>query len=92
MYQPQQDARIPNTIYQRQAPPRRNPLSSAGNHVNHPQTPPKAPPKPPPSPPLPRQSVKVTPPSPPKIIIDKTGRYQFNRVGFLGEVGFLVYR
>lgn len=37
-------------------------------------------------PPLPRQNVKVRPPTPPKVISDKTGRMQFNRVGFLGEV------
>lgn len=37
-------------------------------------------------PPLPRQNVKVRPPTPPKVISDKSGRMQFNRVGFLGEV------
>ncbi|KAL6299201.1 kinase-like domain-containing protein [Sparassis latifolia] len=76
-------------------PPRRHPLSNhqAVNHaVNRRQTPPGSPPKPqpkqPPSPPLPRQNAKVTPPSPPKIIADKTGTLQFLRVGMLGEGGF----
>ncbi|TFK38296.1 hypothetical protein BDQ12DRAFT_127973 [Crucibulum laeve] len=45
-------------------------------------------PKAPSSPPLPRQNSKTTPPSPPKIITDKSGRVQFQRVGFLGEGGF----
>ncbi|KAF8957807.1 kinase-like domain-containing protein [Flammula alnicola] len=68
---------------------RRHPLTNAVNHqVNHQETPPKPPPKAPASPPLPRQNSKTTPPSPPKIITDKTGRLQFNRVGFLGEGGF----
>ncbi|KAJ6629189.1 kinase-like domain-containing protein [Mycena sp. CBHHK59/15] len=40
------------------------------------------------SPPLPRQNSKTTPPSPPKIISDKSGHLQFHRVGFLGEGGF----
>ncbi|KAF8638670.1 hypothetical protein AX17_002031 [Amanita inopinata Kibby_2008] len=40
------------------------------------------------SPPLPRQNSKTTPPSPPKVICDKAGRYQLQRVGFLGEGGF----
>ncbi|KAF8720798.1 hypothetical protein AX14_010720 [Amanita brunnescens Koide BX004] len=40
------------------------------------------------SPPLPRQNSKTTPPSPPKVICDKGGRYQLQRVGFLGEGGF----
>ena len=38
------------------------------------------------SPPLPRQNAKVTPPSPPKIITDKTRTLEFMRVGMLGEV------
>ncbi|PPQ72561.1 hypothetical protein CVT24_004890 [Panaeolus cyanescens] len=49
---------------------------------------PKVPPKAPSSPPLPRQNSKTTPPSPPKVITDKSGRLQFSRVGFLGEGGF----
>jgi len=70
---------------------RRHPLASAAlNHVNHqPQSPPKPLPKVPSSPPLSRQNSKTTPPSPPKIITDKHGRRQFNRVGFLGEVSSL---
>ncbi|CDO68443.1 hypothetical protein BN946_scf184704.g6 [Trametes cinnabarina] len=40
------------------------------------------------SPPLPRQNAKVTPPSPPKIITDKTRTLEFIRVGMLGEGGF----
>ena len=59
---------------------------NAVNHVNHRETPPKLPPKAPSSPALPRQNPKVTPPSPPKIITDKSGKLQFHRVGFLGEV------
>lgn len=61
----------------------RNPLANA--EVNRQQTPPKLPQKTPVSPPLPRQNSKTTPPSPPKIITDKSGRLQYNRVGFLGE-------
>ncbi|KAF9817703.1 hypothetical protein IEO21_03252 [Rhodonia placenta] len=53
-------------------------------------TPPKPqdPVKPPSSPPLPRQNAKVTPPSPPKIITDKSHSVEFVRVGMLGEGGF----
>src|SRR5882757_9635429 len=75
-----------------QPPPvqRRQPLTNAANLVNHQETPPKLLPKPlpkaPASSPLPRQNPKVTPPSPPKIITDKSGKLQFHRVGFLGEV------
>lgn len=36
--------------------------------------------------PLPRQNAKVTPPSPPKIIVDTTRSIEFMRVGMLGEV------
>ncbi|KIJ90202.1 hypothetical protein K443DRAFT_38368, partial [Laccaria amethystina LaAM-08-1] len=73
-----------------QGPSRRHPLTNApvNHHVNHHQDPPKPPPKAPSSPPLPRQNSKTTPPSPPKIITDKSGRLQFSRVGFLGEGGF----
>ena len=88
MYQAHK-ARIPQ-VQQQQAAARRHPLASAGNNpVNHQHTPPKSLPKPPPSPPLPRQNSRTTPPSPPKIITDKTGRFHFNRVGFLGEVSLL---
>ena len=71
-----------------QPPPaqRRHPLTNAANLVNHQETPPKPLPKAPASPPLPRQNPKVTPPSPPNIITDKSGKLQFHRVGFLGEV------
>ncbi|KAF8630974.1 hypothetical protein AX15_002697 [Amanita polypyramis BW_CC] len=88
-------------LYQQQ---RRYPFSDAVNHPGHPPpTPPKpsiyqkqhqAVPvqaeaqNPPGSPPLPRQNSKTTPPSPPKVICDKGGRYQLQRVGFLGEGGF----
>ncbi|KAI0628079.1 hypothetical protein C8Q77DRAFT_486696 [Trametes polyzona] len=80
-------------------PPRRHPLATTANHyaVNqHPRiqkptpgTPPKQqeqPAKPPSEPPLPRQNAKVTPPSPPKVITDKTRTLEFMRVGMLGEV------
>ena len=75
-----------NKIYQAahwQPPPvkRRQLLTNAVNHVNHTDSP-KPPPKAPSSPALP----KVTPPSPAKIITDKSGKLQFHRVGFLGEV------
>ena len=40
------------------------------------------------SPPLPRQNAKVTPPSPPKIIIDQQRNSQYVRIGLLGEGGF----
>jgi len=83
-------ARIPQSMQQQQPLQRRHPLTNAPvNNVNHQQqqeAPPKPPPKAPASPPLPRQNSKTTPPSPPKIITDKSGRVQFNRVGFLGEV------
>ncbi|KAI8974782.1 Pkinase-domain-containing protein [Trametes punicea] len=82
-------------------PPRRYPFAAAANHyaVNQlprqhavrPGTPPKPqeqPPKQASSPPLPRQNAKVTPPSPPKIITDKTRTLEFVRVGMLGEGGF----
>ncbi|KAH9836053.1 kinase-like domain-containing protein [Rhodofomes roseus] len=81
-------------------PPRRNPLSAPTNHraINQPYAPPGTPPKPhvqvqekqrnPSSPPLPRQNAKVTPPSPPRLITDKSRTIQFVRVGMLGEGGF----
>ncbi|THH31055.1 hypothetical protein EUX98_g3134 [Antrodiella citrinella] len=83
-------------------PPRRHPLASAANHpavnvANHynkldvpaqaPQVPAKDV-KQPGSPPLPRQNAKVTPPSPPKVIVDKNRTVQYVRVGMLGEGGF----
>ncbi|KAF9007069.1 hypothetical protein BDQ17DRAFT_1324325 [Cyathus striatus] len=40
------------------------------------------------SPPLPRQNSKTAPPTPPRVIVGKHGRVQFQRVGFLGEGGF----
>ncbi|KXN83099.1 Cell cycle serine/threonine-protein kinase CDC5/MSD2 [Leucoagaricus sp. SymC.cos] len=73
---------------------RRNPLTTT-TASNVPQQQPQAqqqtPPKPPPkgsSPPLPRQNSKTTPPTPPKVIVDRHSRFQFTRVGFLGEGGF----
>jgi hypothetical protein len=73
-------------------PQRRHPLATTNNNV---QQPPQAqqhtPPKPPQkggSPPLPRQNSKTTPPTPPKVIVDRHNRFQFTRVGFLGEGGF----
>ncbi|KAG6807580.1 hypothetical protein H0H92_007046 [Tricholoma furcatifolium] len=64
---------------------RRHPFTNA---VNHQQQPPQPAEKQPPEPPLNRQNAKITPPSPPKIIRDKSGTAVFNRVGFLGEGGF----
>ena len=65
----------------------RHPLANA-NYQTANDSPPKPapPPKAPSSPPLPRQNSKTAPPSPPKVITDKSGRLSFNRVGFLGEV------
>ena len=37
---------------------------------------------------MPRQNAKVTPPSPPKIIIDQQRNSQYVRIGLLGEGGF----
>jgi hypothetical protein len=74
---------------------RRHPFTNAVNHLPN-MNPQATPPKPqekqkqPASPPLPRQNAKITPPSPPKIICDKSGRFQFSRVGFLGEVCTLI--
>jgi hypothetical protein len=71
---------------------RRAPLAStAANNVHQPQPQQLSPPKPPPkgtSPPLPRQNSKTAPPTPPKVIVDRHNRFQFTRVGFLGEGGF----
>lgn len=77
--------------------PRRHPLASVNPYVANqgrhhppprPATPPKQQeqPKQQSSPPLPRQNAKVPPPSPPKIIVDKTRSLEFMRVGMLGEV------
>lgn len=68
------------------APPRRHPLSNAANNFS--SSPPKVPPKPAASPPLNRQNTKTLPPSPPRVISDKSGRLTFRRLGFLGEGGF----
>ncbi|OCH85271.1 Pkinase-domain-containing protein [Obba rivulosa] len=78
-------------------PPRRHPLTVPHNHhaVNkRAPAPPGTPPKPhekakhPSSPPLPRQNAKVTPPSPPKVIADAGGNFEFTRGVKLGEGGF----
>lgn len=72
-------------------PQRRAPLSTTNNVQQPPQPQQQTPPKPPPkgaSPPLPRQNSKTTPPTPPKVIVDRHNRFQFTRVGFLGEGGF----
>lgn len=81
--------------------PRRHPLASTVSHqaVNTlrpvpsrqhiPGTPPKPqpqPPKQPASPPLSRQNAKVTPPSPPRVITDKSRTVELQRLGLLGEV------
>ena len=83
---------------------KRHPLTDVNdgrrvNHLHHHQQPPSPPlpqkrelvadkPKRSGSPPLPRQNAKVTPPSPPKIIIDQQRNSQYVRVGLLGEGGF----
>ncbi|KAF9449780.1 Pkinase-domain-containing protein [Macrolepiota fuliginosa MF-IS2] len=72
-------------------PQRRHPLTTTNNVQQTPQAHQQTPPKPPPkgaSPPLPRQNSKTTPPTPPKVIVDRHNRFQFTRVGFLGEGGF----
>ncbi|KAG5730046.1 Cell cycle serine/threonine-protein kinase CDC5/MSD2 [Termitomyces sp. T112] len=66
----------------------RHPFSNAVNHQQHAPLKPQPPEKQPPSPPLPRQTAKVTPPSPPKVIVVKNGAVVLSRVGFLGEGGF----
>lgn len=79
---------------------KRYPLADVndGRRTNHLQQPPSSPPqkqeqvvdkaKRPSSPPLPRQNAKVTPPSPPKVIIDQQRNSQYVRIGLLGEGGF----
>lgn len=80
---------------------KRYPLADVndGRRTNLHQQPPSPPPpqkqepvadkaKRPSSPPLPRQNAKVTPPSPPKIIIDQQRNSQYARIGLLGEGGF----
>ncbi|KAF9788223.1 kinase-like domain-containing protein [Thelephora terrestris] len=80
---------------------KRYPLTDVndGRRANHHQQPPSPPPpqkeelvadkpKRSNSPPLPRQNAKVTPPSPPKIIIDQQRNAQYVRIGLLGEGGF----
>ena len=65
---------------------RRHPFTNALNHQLSPPKPQDKPKVPPSSPPLPRQNSKTTPPSPPRVISDKSGKLQFQRIGFLGEV------
>ncbi|EKM57520.1 uncharacterized protein PHACADRAFT_115710 [Phanerochaete carnosa HHB-10118-sp] len=65
------------------------PIQPVRQHI--PGTPPRQqeqPPAQPSSPPLPRQNVKVPPPSPPRVITDKARVLHFTRVGMLGEGGF----
>lgn len=72
-------------------PQRRVPLSATNNVQQPPQPQQQTLQKPPlknTSPPLPRQNSKTTPPTPPKVIVDRHNRFQFTRVGFLGEGGF----
>ena len=77
-------------------PPYRHNPNQVGRHhapPTRPATPPKQQEKPKQSasPPLPRQNAKVTPPSPPKIIADKTRTLEYLRVGMLGEVSVYLY-
>lgn len=78
--------------------PRRHPLSNNLNNYRQ-QAPPSIPksqldpvkpvasaPKPARSPPLPRQNAKVTPPSPPRVIVDVNHHAEYELVGLLGEV------
>lgn len=48
--------------------------------------------KAPSSPPLPRQNTKTAPPSPPKIITDRSRAVEYHRIGFLGEVSRTHFR
>lgn len=73
---------------------RRPPFTETANHpvpmaVTSPAKPMKDQ-KAPSSPPLPRQNSKTLPPSPPKVICDTSRSLEFTRVGFLGEVSFLM--
>ncbi|KAI0771335.1 kinase-like domain-containing protein, partial [Irpex lacteus] len=78
------------------APRTRNPLAPTVSHQAtnvrpFPQMPTPPPPKPqlkPADPQLQRQTAKVTPPSPPKVIVDKSGNINLSRGAFLGEGGF----
>lgn len=77
--------RIPSVTAQA----RRHPLANAPVNqatTQHAPAKPQEPVKPPASPPLPRQNTKTAPPSPPKIIEDKSRGFSYKRVGFLGEV------
>ncbi|KZP18168.1 Pkinase-domain-containing protein [Athelia psychrophila] len=79
--------RVPSVTVQ----PRRNPLANAPVNQATTQNIPAKPVetvKPPASPPLPRQNTKTAPPSPPKIIEDRSRGFSYKRVGFLGEGGF----
>ncbi len=79
------------------APRTRNPLAPTVSHraTNvrpFPQMP-TPPPKPqvkPADPPLQRQTAKVTPPSPPKVIVDKSGNINLSRGAFLGEASVVT--
>ena len=96
-------SRTVNATMSRLAPvqQKRYPLTDVndGRRAHHHQQPPSPPPpqkqepvvdkgKRPSSPPLPRQNAKVTPPSPPKIIVDEQRNSQYVRIGLLGEGGF----
>jgi cell cycle serine/threonine-protein kinase CDC5/MSD2 len=70
---------------------RRNPLTDVQKQYVVPEAdPPKQAEKQkePGSPPLPRQNTKITPPSPPKVIVDRSRDTEFLRIGLLGEGGF----
>ncbi|KAF7968335.1 hypothetical protein HWV62_30957 [Athelia sp. TMB] len=84
-------AQIYNRVPSAAVQSRRNPLANA--QVNQATTDnipakPVETVKPPASPPLPRQNTKTAPPSPPKIIEDRSRGFSYKRVGFLGEGGF----
>ncbi|KDQ54388.1 hypothetical protein JAAARDRAFT_135759 [Jaapia argillacea MUCL 33604] len=71
--------------------PRRPPFTNAVNHVpqnGSPLKPQAQEKKQQASPPLPRQNSKAVPPSPPKVITDKTRQQDFFRLHLLGEGGF----
>lgn len=81
------------SVYRMPPPARRHPLTDVNNpqkqHVAQ-EDPPKLveKPKEPGSPPLPRQNSKITPPSPPRVIVDRNRDAEFLRIGLLGEGGF----
>ncbi len=76
--------RVPGSPPPKQHRQHQQPLQPLPQHQQHQQQQQEQ--KPPASPPLGRQNAKVTPPSPPRIIVDNSRSVEFLRVGLLGEV------